>query len=525
MNPSPAPMSPPAGSDSNRPADGVHVDLHGISKRYGGVRALSDVGFQIERGTVHALVGENGAGKSTLGRVVAGAVQPDDGSLHVGGRAVKFRSPRDALLLGITLIAQELALMPARSVLDNVFLGFEDRRAGRVDRSRMRERYEALVERVGFHVPPNALVRQLRTADQQKVEILRALARDSELIVMDEPTAALTTDEAQLLLAVVRRLAEDGTTVVFVSHHLKDVLAVSDAVTVMKDGRHVQTTPAGEQTESSLVTAMLGQSIDVVFPDRAVVPEAAPPVLEVRGMSTASGVEDVSLEVRAGEIVGIAGLIGSGRSELLHGIYGADRVLAGAVEVDGAPVRIRSPRDAVAAGVALLPESRKDQGLLMTRSIRENVTLAHLDEIGRGGVLRRPHERRRTQAIAERLRVKTESIDAPVNVLSGGNQQKVLFARCLLDRPRVLLADEPTRGVDVGAKKAIYQLLRDLANEGMGILLVSSELEEVLELSHRVLVMRKGRIVTQLDAADATEDAVMRAAFAAADPSDRSQHP
>jgi len=383
-----------------------------------------------------------------------------------------------------------------------------------VDRKRMGRRYEELAERVGFRVSPQALVRELRTADQQKVEILRALARESELVVMDEPTASLTTEETRVLLAAVRHLADRGASVVFVSHHLKDVLEVSDEITVLKDGRHVKTVPAAGESEDSLVTAMLGQSLDVIFPPRPQVPSQAPVVLAVEGVSTGSGVADVSLEVRAGEIVGIAGLVGSGRTELLRAICGADHVSSGRIRVAGEVVRVRSPREAQRLGIALLPESRKDEGLMMDRSIRENVTLPHLGGLTVAGVIRRGAERTQAEEVSRDLRIKAASLDVPVRQLSGGNQQKVMFARCLFGKPRLLLVDEPTRGVDIGAKRAIYELLNELAESGVGVLLVSSELEEVLELSHRIVVMNRGRAVSTLDAHEATEDAVMRAAFA-----------
>ena len=493
----------------------THVALHAISKRFGGIHALRGVDLSIRRGSVHALVGENGAGKSTLGRVIAGAVQPDRGEIRVSGRPVVFRSPRDALAVGITGIAQELALLPARSVLDNVFLGVESHgRLGRVDVAQMEERYDALAERVGLRIPPNRLVGDLRIADQQKLEILRALARDAELVVLDEPTAALTTDETRVLLATVRRLADAGTTVVFVSHFLREVLAVSDVVTILKDGAHVRTAPAVEESEDSLVTGMLGRSLERMFPRLPGRPVSAPVALAVEDLTTATGVAAVSLHVRAGEVVGIAGLVGSGRSELLHAVHGGAGMLAGTVRIDGRVVRIRSPRDGQRAGIALLPENRKEQGLLMARSMRDNITLAQLPLVSRCGVLRRSAERAVTRAIAEQLSLDPQRIDSAVGTLSGGNQQKVLFARCLLLRPRVLLADEPTRGVDVGAKHMIYALLAALAADGMAILFASSEIEEVLELSHRALVMRQGRIAAELTGDAMTEDAVMHAAFA-----------
>jgi simple sugar transport system ATP-binding protein/ribose transport system ATP-binding protein len=505
----PADPGPPA-RGGNGP---VHVELAGVSKRFGGVRALDDVSVAIEHGSIHGFVGENGAGKSTLNKIVAGVHRPDAGRLLVDGREVDYRAPHEALKDGITIIAQELALVPRRSVIENVFLGAENRRLGVVDRGALRRRFDALVERAGFEVPGESLAGDLRVADRQKVEILRALAREARLIVMDEPTAALSPDEAARLLDIIRALAAGGTTVTFVSHFLDQVLAVADAVTVMKDGRIVRTAPAAEESSESLITAMLGRSLELTFPDRQPAPADAPALLDVDGLSRGRVLHDVSLKVRAGEIVGLAGLIGSGRSEIARAIFGADPIDAGTIRIDGREVRIRSPRDAIGAGIAMLPESRKEQGLIMRRSVMENTTLVHLPDVSAGTVIHRAAEERRADAALRDAEVTTGRLRTRVGTLSGGNQQKALFAKWLFRRPRVLLADEPTRGVDVGAKRAIYDLIAGLAADGMAVLVISSELEEVLGLAHRVLVVRGGRIVAELSGEHATEEAVMTAAF------------
>jgi rhamnose transport system ATP-binding protein len=491
-----------------------HVETRAISKRFGGVQALNEVSVSVVRGKVHALVGENGAGKSTLGKIIAGVIPPDEGELHLEGSPVQFRSPRDALLHGVTTIAQEISLVPTRTVVENVFLGIETARAGHVDRRSLRRRYALLEEQACFGIPPGIPVAALRLADQQKVEILRALARDARLIVMDEPTASLTGDEAQKLLEIVRTLRDRGTTIVFVSHHLDEVLSIADEVTVLRDGRLVQTTAAAGQTAASLVTAMLGRSMETTFPAKQPPSADADVVLAVEGLSTKAFLNDISFEIRAGEIVGLAGLVGSGRSEVARAIFGADPISAGTIRRDGVKVQIRSPRTAVRHGIALLPENRKAQGLLMGRSIVENVTLPHLELVSRQGRVLRRAERARAAEMIERVDVRTPRSTIPVNALSGGNQQKVLFAKWLLHRPRVLIADEPTRGVDVGAKRAIYGLIHSLAAEGMAVLLISSELEEVLGLAHRILVMRAGEIVRQLEGEEISEDAVMSASFA-----------
>ncbi|MBX5474782.1 MAG: sugar ABC transporter ATP-binding protein, partial [Thermoleophilia bacterium] len=355
---------------------------------------------------------------------------------------------------------------------------------------------------------------ELRTAEQQKVEIMRAIARDARLIVMDEPTAALTRAESRRLLEIIRQLAAAGTSVLLISHYLDEVLAVCDTVTVMRNGRIVRTAPAANETEQSLVNAMVGRDVSLEYPPKTPPPPDAPTVLEVRGLSRRGAIEDVSLSIRAGEIVGLAGLVGSGRTEVARAIFGADPVEGGEILLDGKPVRVRGPRGASRLGIALLPESRKEQGLVMMRSVRENVTLSTLPEFAAAGLVSRRRERARTQELGRDLAIRASSVDAPVSTLSGGNQQKVLFAKWLVRPPRVLIADEPTRGVDVGAKRQIHELIRELAARGMAVLLISSELEEVLGLSHRVLVMRRGRIAASYSSEEATMERVMAAAFA-----------
>jgi ABC-type sugar transport system ATPase subunit len=492
----------------------THVRVEAVAKRFGGVHALRGIDLEIATGSIHALVGENGAGKSTLAKILAGVYRPDEGTIVVDGRPVDYRSPRDALADGITIIAQEPTVVPHRSVQENVFLGVEGTRCGLLDRRRTARRVDELVERTGIELPARALPRTLTVADQQKVEILRAIARDASLFIMDEPTSALTADESERLFELIQALQGRGATIVYVSHFLQEVLSLADTVTVLRDGRLVRTARAAEETPERLVAAMLGRTLDLTFPDKTPPPADAPVVLSVRGLSRPPAVAEVSFDIRAGEILGLAGLIGSGRSEVARAIFGADRATAGTIELDGRPIRPRSPRAAVRRGIVMLPEDRKRQGLLMLRSLIENVTLPHLDEVAHGGVIRRRKEAARTAELISALDVRTRSNRAPVSSLSGGNQQKVLFARWLFDRPRVFVADEPTRGVDVGAKRAIYELIRSLAADGIAVLLISSEHEEVLGLAHRVLVMRAGRIVAELGQETMSEDAVLRAAFA-----------
>jgi len=506
---------------------GAHVELRDISKSFGGTRALEGVTLSIDKGSIHALVGENGAGKSTLGKIIAGVHAPDHGQVVLNGEPVRFHSPREAIGRKVIMIAQELSIVSSLTVAENVFLGVEPRRAGLVDRRRLHSQYAALASQAGFDdLPGDVSAGGLRTADQQKVEILRALSRNAELIVMDEPTAALSRPDIEALHAVIRQLAASGTTVVLVSHFLGEVLELADKVTILRDGHLIQTVPAAGQTEESLLAGMLGRSLDAVFPPKRPPAPDAPVVLTVAGL-TAPGVHDVSFELRAGEILGLAGLVGAGRSELARAVYRASKVSSGSVTVAGAgggggagertniPVT-GDPRSAMRAGVLMIPESRKEQGLLLGRPVAENVTLASLVRVAARGFVKAGTERRTVRDVLARVDVRGGgSQAAPASTLSGGNQQKLLFARSLLRDPKVLIADEPTRGVDVGAKRAIYELLASLTDSGVGVLVISSDIEEVLGLAHRVLVMRGGQVVAELSGDEASEAAILGAAFGA----------
>ncbi len=492
-------------------ADGtVHLEVRALGKSFGATRALDDVSVAVRAGSVHAFVGENGAGKSTLGKIIAGVFPQDQGDLVLRGTTVSFRSPREALVRGIALVAQEVALVPRLTVAENVFLGAEPRRAGFIDRGSLRERFDRLIADAGFDLEASTVVGRLSLAQQQQVEILRALARDADLIVLDEPSASLSATEADRLHDVVRGLRTRGRTVILVSHFLTEVLDLSDVVTVLRDGKVVRTSATSEETEGSLVTGMLGRPVSRTYPDKRPAAADAPVVLAVEGLS-GPGVSDASLTLRAGEIVGLAGLIGAGRSELVRAIYGASQATAGGVSVAGSALPGR-PAASIAAGVALIPESRKDDGLILRRSIRENVSLTSLRRFQRLGFVRRGAERVQVREALDRV-TGSSLLEAPAGSLSGGNQQKLLFARALLIEPGVLLADEPTRGIDVGAKRDIYDVLVRLAGDGMAILLISNEVEEILGLAHRVLVMRAGRLVAELSGGDMTEEAIVSAAF------------
>lgn len=490
-----------------------HVEVRGISKRFGGTIALSDVSIAFERGKIHGLVGENGAGKSTLVKIIAGVYSPDKGQLVVNNRLVNYRFPRDAIADGITIIAQELMLQPRRSVAENVFLGMENQQWGIVTKRETHKRFNRLAADAGYNIPADTLVGDLPVAVQQQVEILRALARNAKLIIMDEPTAPLTADESEKLFQNIRRLRENGTTIIYVSHFLEEVLALSDTISVLRDGEVARTSPSSGETTETLVTAMLGRPFDLTFPEKAFPKNDAPVIFSVEGLSRKTKFHDITFEIRAGEILGFAGLIGSGRTEIIRAIFGADHYDSGVIKVNGEKYILRTPYRAIQIGIAMLPESRKDQGLLLRRSIIENVTLPHLREVTRKGIIAGKKERNEVATLLKRLDVRASYLGAPIYTLSGGNQQKVLFGKWLFKPPRLLLADEPTRGIDVGAKRAIYELIASLARDGMAVVLISSELEEVIELSHRILAIRNGRIVSEFDGHHAKMDEILRACF------------
>ncbi len=493
------------------------VAAHQLGKRFGATQALDDVSVDFLAGEVHALVGENGAGKSTLGKILAGVYRADAGEVRVDGEPVGRWDAIRAQQQGIVLIAQELSLVPDRTVAENVFLGREPRAFG-ILMPGLVDAFATLEERCRFGLDPRARVGSLRIADQQKVEIMRALARDARAIVMDEPTSALTADEAAKLHGVIDWLRGEGRTVIYVTHFLDAVLAHCDRVTVMRDGRLVRTAPAVEETKESLVEAMLGRALELTFPDRPPAPPAdTEPLLRLTDVHRGVAVRGVSLEVRPGEIVGLAGLVGSGRSEIARLVFGADAPDAGELEVAGRVVTRLTPRRSVRDHVALIPEDRRAQGLVLARSVGENITLPHLHRFSRAGLLSKQRSREVATELMERLNVQPPRLDSDVAGFSGGNQQKILFAKWLLGDPRVVVLDEPTRGVDIGNKHRIYELIVELARAGAAVLLISSELEEVMELSHRVYLIRAGEVAGEVDPLNTTADDVLYRLFEVTD--------
>ncbi|WP_432752449.1 sugar ABC transporter ATP-binding protein [Streptomyces sp. JL2001] len=488
------------------------LTMSGITKSFPGVRALDGVDLEVTPGEVHCLLGQNGAGKSTLIKVLAGAHQPDDGQITWRGDPVRLRSPIAAMRLGIATIYQELDLVEGLSVAENVHLGHEPTTAGFVVRGRAARASAArLLARLGHpEIDPARLVGDLSAAQQQIVSMARALSHEVRLIVMDEPSAALDPDEVDNLFRIVADLTADGVAVVYISHRLEEIRRIGDRVTVLKDGRAVAgVLPAASTPTRDIVALMTGRNVEYVFPERPADPPSAAPVLQVQGLYREGEFAPLDLELRPGEIVGLAGLVGSGRSEILETIYGARRPGAGRVLVDGRPLRPGSVRAAVRAGIGLAPEERKAQGLLMLESVTRNVSVSSLARFSRAGWIDRAGERAASRAATRELSLRPDNPDAPIRTLSGGNQQKAVLARWLLRGCRVLLLDEPTRGVDVGARAELYAVIRRLADDGLAVLLVSSEVPEVLGLADRVLVLREGSVVHTAPARDLDEHRVL----------------
>ncbi|MXP23453.1 ATP-binding cassette domain-containing protein [Gordonia sp. HNM0687] len=511
-------------SDRMREADGSDADtteliqLASITKQFGSQKALDGVDLEIRAGEVHALVGENGAGKSTLGKVISGFHLPDSGRMTVAGKPVSYRSPSAALHDGIVTMHQEISLALDCTVIDNVLLGREQHRFGYVAKRRNLEIFDELVERTGFELDPNATAGDLGLPAQQEVEIMRAIARDARLIIMDEPTAALPGEAAAKLHKVVRRLRDSGTSIVYISHFLDEVLDLSDRVSVLRNGRHVRTRDASDYTHTSLISDMLGRSLEANYPEKPAVPANARVILDAKQVRVPGASGPVDVTVRAGEVLGIFGLVGSGRSELAHALFGATKGVEADITLDESPYQPRSPRYALDSGISLLPESRKTEGLFLGLNQRHNVSSAFLKDVSTAGVVNRKREADLTRDALTDMGVDNVDLTADVMRLSGGNQQKVLFGKCLFRTPKLLILDEPTRGVDVGSRRAIYDRVVEFVRSGMAVIVISSELDEVTHLCHRLVVMRGGEIVGSFDPDSADHDKVLQTAFGASEP-------
>ncbi|MBS0262521.1 MAG: sugar ABC transporter ATP-binding protein [Planctomycetes bacterium] len=486
-----------------------------ITKTFPGVTALADVSFEIARGECHALLGENGAGKSTLGKIVAGMYTPERGQLLIAGTACHFRSPRQAALAGVAIVHQELMFCPNLSIAENLCLHDLPQRGIFLDRTVLRQRANALLEQVGLDVDVDRPLSSLSIAQEQLVQIAAAVGQKAQILVFDEPTSSLGQTEVERLFQLIRRLQQTGVTIIYVSHRLAEIFELCQRVTVLRDGRHVATRSLEGLSHDELVQMMVGRPVVATRtePKRAVSSTPPPPPqIAVRGLQSPGRFENIALEVNAGEIVGLAGLVGAGRTEVLEALFGLDPAATGEISLNGNPTRIPSPQAAREVGMTLIPEDRKRQGLVLGMNVRENATLPVLDRFRRwAGLVDRRAEAKLAEKFRTDLAIRTPSTETPVASLSGGNQQKVVFARALADNAQILLIDEPTRGVDVGAKQEIHDLIEARARAGTAVVLVSSDLPELLALSHRLIVLREGRIVAQFTHAEATPDRVLRA--------------
>ena len=497
------------------------IELRSISKSFPGVKSLDDVSFAARAGEVHALLGENGAGKSTLIKIMAGAYRPDSGTISFDGQERTWATPREAKAAGIHVIYQELMLFPDLSVAENIFVGNEPRTPwGAVDFRAMAEKSAELLGRLGHQLDPHAPIKDLSVADRQMVEICKAMAGEIKLLILDEPTAVISGREADLLFERMRTLREAGVCLVYISHRLDEIFRVSDRVTVLKDGRVAGTQDTSAMTRDSLVAMMVGRKLADIYPEKPKVVRDAKPVLSVRKIRMPPRVADASFELRPGEILGLAGLVGSGRSELAHAIFGSMHRESGEVRLAGVPHDEPTPRRSIDKGLGFLTEDRKGEGLMMLLDTAANVTAPALQEFVRHGTLDRSLEINAAAEEIARFRIAVPSPTTGVSGLSGGNQQKILFGRWARTCKTALILDEPTRGVDVGAKVEIYRIIRQLADGGVGILVISSDLPEVIGLCSRVLVMREGRVSGELEGADLTEESIMRLATQATIPRD-----
>jgi rhamnose transport system ATP-binding protein len=489
------------------------LQVQHISKSFGGVHALHDVDFAVVPREVHAILGENGAGKSTLIKILTGFHQPDSGEIFLEGKPVHFSGTREAQQLGIAAIYQEPSLFPDLDVAENIMVGRQPVGRWGIDWRSMYSEATGLLKRLGLPIDPHTKARDLSVAQQQVVEIARSLSINAKVLIMDEPTSSLTLREVDELFAIVRQLRDAGTAVVFISHRLEELFAVADRVTILRDGAYVGTREMAGIGTDEMIRLMVGRSLGELFPKQHVEPGAV--VLEAEGLGVEGAFSGVSFQLRRGEIVGMSGLIGAGRTNVARAIFGTDPATAGTIKLDGKPVTIKTPDEAMALGIGYVPEDRKEHGLVLEMSIADNVTLPILSRFARLGWLDQGRALVQAKESAQQLEVKMTGVDQRAQQLSGGNQQKVVLAKWLGTKPRVLILDEPTRGIDVGTKAAVHRLMSNLAAEGIAILMISSELPEILGMSDRVLVMREGRLTAEFSRAEATQEKLMAAATVA----------
>ncbi len=497
--------------EGGTPATAPILKLDGIAKSFPGVRALKGVSFEVRPGEVHALLGENGAGKSTLIKIISGVYQPDEGTIALDGRPARFASPQEAQAAGIATIYQELLLFPELSVAENIWMGHAPRGPfGTIDWAKARAKARELLESLDIHdLDVTRTVGSLSVGNRQRVEIAKALSHNARILIMDEPTAALTEHDVERLFGIVRRLRERGVGIIYISHRLEEIFTLADRVTVLRDGEYVATRDVKDITTDDLIAMMVGRRIEALFPKMEA--KIGEPVLEVENLVRRPMTRGVSLTVRAGEIVGLAGLVGAGRSEFAQVIFGVTPAESGTIRIGGQPVRIRSTGEAKRHGIAYVPEDRGLQGLVRPMKILENASLAVLGRLSRNSFIDRKAERQLAVDAVRKFSIRASSVEQVVNELSGGNQQKVVLGKWLATQPRLLIMDEPTRGIDVGAKSEIHRLMSELAQQGLAILMISSELPEILGMSDRILVMRQGRIVAEFPRAEATQEKIAAA--------------
>ncbi len=485
------------------------LEMRHISKSYPGVQAIKDVSLSVSEGEIHALLGENGAGKSTLMKILAGAEHRDGGEILIDGKPVSIESPQKAMELGVSIIYQEFNLVPYLSAGENIYLGREPRAAlpGFVDFKTLYREAQKVLDALGVRIDARTPVNQLSVAQQQMVEIGKATSKKARIIVMDEPSATLTDHELVALFGLMRQLKSQGVSIIYISHRLEEVFEVCDRATIMRDGTHIATRDVKDLTRDEIIRLMVGRELKDAIPK--VPAKLGPPALAVKHLNRTGVLHDINFEVRQGEVLGIAGLVGAGRTETARVIFGADALDSGTIEVFGKPVTIRSPQDAIRHGIGLVTEDRKQQGLVLGMAVRENNTLANLGSLSVAGFIKRKAERSAAEEYKQSLSIKTPTIEQTVQNLSGGNQQKVVLAKWLFTGSKILIFDEPTRGIDVGAKSEIYKLMNELAATGVAIIMISSELPEVLGMSDRILVMHEGRITGELSRAEATQEKIM----------------
>ena len=492
--------------------DAPVLEMRHIRKTFPGVVALDDVDFDLRRGEVHILLGENGAGKSTLMKILSGAYQKSAGQIVFDGQDVEIRNPKHAQTLGISTIYQEFNLIPHLSAGENIFLGREPHWFGLIDQRAIFQEATRALNGLGLNLDPHKLIKELKVAEQQMIEVAKALSLDARILIMDEPTAALTEHEIKELFANIRSLRDKGVSIVYISHRMEELFEIGDRVTVLRDGRTVGTYDVRETSKAELIRLMVNRELTELFPkERA---ELGPEVLRVEGLNTHAGLKDISFSLRKGEVLGIAGLLGAGRTELARAIFGLDKIASGTISINGLPQRIGSPRAAINSGIGFLTEDRKSQGLVLPLSVKENLCLASVDKFSRWGLMNAQEEQQAADRYVKDLRIKTPSLDQKVVYLSGGNQQKVVLSKWLCCKSEIFIFDEPTRGVDVGAKAEIYQLMNKLTASGVAIIMISSEMLEVLGMSDRILVMRGGRITGEFSAEEATSERILQCALA-----------